>query len=77
MAKQETLPFATKVEVELMEDEGAQTESADDTTTTKGPHHPLKRQRRRGPPKKEGVVCTIDDSDLEGGKQKGGMMKNP
>ena len=65
MTKQQTLPFAPKVD--MFEDKGAQTESADDTTTPKV-LHPLKRQKRRAPPKKEPVMCINDDSDMEGGK---------
>ena len=76
MAKQQTLLFAGKVEVDMVEDEGAQTESTNDTTPlpTKGTL-PLKRQRRRALPKQESVVCINEDSDIEGGKQKGGVMK--
>ena len=73
MAKQQMLLFVS-TKVELMEDEGGPIESTDDTSTKDS--HPLKRQRRRGPLKKEAVICTVEDSDLEGGKENGRVMKN-
>ena len=66
MAKQQMLPFTGQgEEVDMMEDEGAQTESADNTPmVAKGPH-PLKRQRKRTPLKKEPVICVNNDSDAD------------